>query len=64
MDKVEIEDISEKLISLGIAGPKAAEALTKAGIDVLQLEAGQIVDVVWQDVGISVARNTHPQMDG
>ncbi len=64
MDKVEIEDISEKLISLGIAGPKAAEALTKAGIDVSQLEAGQIVDAVWQDVGISVARNTHPQMDG
>lgn len=64
MDKVEIEDISDKLVSIGIAGPKAAETLTKAGIDLSQLEAGQIVDTVWQEIGISVARNAHPQMDG
>ena len=64
MDKVEIEDISEKLVSIGIAGPKAAEILTKAGIDVSQLEPGQVVDTVWQEIGISIVRNTHPQMDG
>ena len=64
MDEVEVEDISDKLVSIGIAGPKAAETLTKAGIDVAQLEPGQVVDAVWQEIGISVARNAHPQMDG
>lgn len=64
MDKVEIEDISEKLVSVGIAGPKAAETLTKTGIDASQLEAGQVVDAVWQEIGISLVRSSHPQMDG
>ncbi len=64
MDKVEIEDISEKLVSIGVAGPKAAETLARAGIEASQLEPGQIVDAVWQEIGISVARSTHPRMDG
>jgi folate-binding protein YgfZ len=64
MDKVELEDISDKLLSVGIAGPSAAETLTKAGIDAAQLERGQVVDAEWQDVGVSVARSTHPRMDG
>lgn len=64
MDKVEIEDISEKLVSVGVAGPKAAETLTHAGIEVSQLEPGHIIDAVWHDAGISIARNAHPQMDG
>ncbi len=64
MDKVEIEDISEKLVSIGVAGPKAAETLTKVGIDASQLESGQIVDVVWQEIWISVVHSSHPQMDG
>jgi folate-binding protein YgfZ len=64
MDKVEIEDISEKLVSIGIGGPKAAETLTKAGIDVAQLEPGQLIDAVWNEIGVSVTRNIHPRMDG
>jgi folate-binding protein YgfZ len=64
MDKVELEDISDKLSSIGIAGPKAAEMLAKAGIDAAQLEPGQVIDVDWQDVGISIVRNAHPRMDG
>ena len=64
MDQVEIEDISDKLSTIGIAGPKAAEILASAGIDPSQLEAGQVMDLEWRGIGISVARNTHPQMDG
>ena len=64
MDKVELEDISEKLSSIGIAGPMAAETLAKAGIDAAQLEPGQVIDVDWNEIGISIARNTHPRMDG
>src|SRR6185437_5033411 len=63
MDKVDIEDISEKLVSIGIAGPKAAETLTKAGIDVSPLEPGNVTDRNWQELAVSVVRNAHPQMD-
>ncbi len=64
MDKVEIGDISQTLVSVGIAGPKAADTLTKAGIEASQVESGQVTDCVWQELEISIARNTHPQMDG
>lgn len=63
MDQVEIEDISDKLSSIGIAGPRASEVLSNAGIDVAQLEMGQVVDLEWRGIGISVARSAHPQMD-
>lgn len=64
MDQVEIEDIGDKLATIGVAGPQASEVLTKAGIDVAQLEAGQVIDAEWNGIGISVARSVAPQMDG
>jgi len=63
MDDVEVADISDKLSAVGVAGPGAAQVLQAAGIDVSQLEPGQVVDLVWHDMGISVARNTHPNLD-
>jgi folate-binding protein YgfZ len=63
MDDVEVADISEKLAAFGIAGPRAAQALQAAGIDVSQLDPGQVFDLVWHDMGISVARSTNPNMD-
>ncbi len=64
MDDVEVADISDKLGAIGMAGPKAGEVLTAAGIDVSQLEAGQVIDTVWQEFGISIARSVQPQIDG
>ena len=64
MDDVEVADISDKLAAIGVAGPKAREVLAAAGIDVSQLEPGQVIDTVWRDIGISVARSAQPQMDG
>ena len=64
MDQVEIEDISDKLSTIGVAGPRAAEILSKAEIDVSQLEAGRVTDQEWRGIDISVARSAHPQMDG
>ncbi len=64
MDDVEIEDISDKLGAVGVAGPKASEVLSNAGIDVSQIQPGQVINTVWREMGISVARGTHPQMDG
>ncbi len=64
MDDVEVADISDKLATVGVAGPKAAEVLAGSGIDVAGLEAGEVRDLTWNDTGISVAHSSHPQMDG
>jgi len=64
MDDVEVADISDKLATIGVAGPKAREVWSAAGIDVADLQAGQVSDMVWRDVGISVARSSQPHMDG
>jgi folate-binding protein YgfZ len=61
MDKVEIEDISDNLASIGIGGPKALEGLSCIGVDVSGREPGQMIDTVWRETEISIARNTHPQ---
>ena len=63
MDDVEVADISDKLSAVGLAGPHAATVLLRAEIDVAQIERGQVIDLVWHDMGISVARNTHPNLD-
>jgi folate-binding protein YgfZ len=63
MDDVEVADISDKLSALGLAGPKAGEALHKAGIDVSQLAQGELTDLKWKGVGITVARGTHPNWE-
>lgn len=64
MDDVEVADISDKLSAVGLAGPQAAQILGAASIEVGALEPGQLVDLIWQNTGITVARNTHPNMDG
>jgi folate-binding protein YgfZ len=64
MDDVEIEDISDKLAAIGVAGPKSAAVLSAAGIDIALLAPGEVSDPVWQGVGLSVARSVLPQMDG
>jgi folate-binding protein YgfZ len=64
MDDVEVADISDQLSALGIAGPRAAEAMQAAGIDVTGIVPGQVVDLVWREIGITVARGVHPNMDG
>lgn len=61
MDRVELEDISDKLASLGIGGPQAVEMWSSVGIDVAALEPGQVADSIWREIGISFARDTHPQ---
>ncbi len=64
MDDVEVENISDKLAAIGVAGPQAVATLQSAGIDVASLAPGQVTDLVWQGVGLSVARSVLPLMDG
>jgi folate-binding protein YgfZ len=63
MDDVEVADIHDKLSAVGLAGPGAGQTLQQAGIDVSPLERGQVIDLVWRDMGVSVARGTHPQVE-
>lgn len=64
MDDVEVAEISDELATVGVAGPQAAETLRTAGIDVAGMQAGEVKDLVWRELGISVARSAIPQMDG
>ncbi len=64
MDDVEVADISDKLTAIGVAGRKSREVLTAGGLDVPELEPGQVIDAVCREVGVSVARSAQPQMDG
>ena len=60
MDKVELEELSDKLASIGVGGPQAIDAMKRAGIDVPPLEPGSVAETAWSDIEISVARSTHP----
>jgi folate-binding protein YgfZ len=64
MDDVEVADVSDKLSAVGFAGPYAAKILRAAGIDATAFAPGQVADLVWRDIGITVARGTHPNVDG
>ena len=61
MDKVEIEDLSEKIVVLGIAGPKSGGVLAGLG---LSKEPGtlQLADVNWNGVTLSLVRGDNPSV--
>jgi folate-binding protein YgfZ len=63
MDDVEIADVGGKLSAVGLAGPLAVQLLEQSGIQVTQLAKGQLHDVVWHNMGITVARGTHPNIE-
>jgi aminomethyltransferase len=57
MDDVEIGNISSGLTSLGVAGPKAAEVLEKAGLNPGAARSGQVLDGNWNGMGFSLVRD-------
>ena len=63
MDQVEIEDISEKLISIGIAGPHSGEVLKAAGFQFPQLQALQFTDITWQQINVTLMRHDNPLVE-
>ena len=56
MDDVEVSDKSSTLTAMGIQGPKAAEVLERAEIHDPGLEPMQVVDLIWNGIGISLTR--------
>ncbi len=57
MDDVELTDISEKLGSIGIAGPAAVGVLQRFGAPV-DLEPGEVRDCTFEGTGYSLVRGT------
>lgn len=56
MDDVEVTDISDKLTSLAVQGPRAKEVLRDAGVQFKDVDPMEVQDVTWNDVGISITR--------
>ena len=56
MDKVELSDKSSELVAIGMQGSRSAEVLRKAGITAADLEAMQLADVNWNQIGIALIR--------
>ena len=56
MDDVEVEDISDKLATLGVIGPATRAVLERGGFPLPELAKGEVADLHWNDLGCSVAR--------
>jgi folate-binding protein YgfZ len=59
MDKVEIEDLSEKVTVVGITGPQSGEALTCLGLN-KDLGTLQLVDANFNGSSVAVMRGDNP----
>ena len=57
MDDVEIGDISEKLTSIGVAGPLALQVLQSAGLLAGELKPGELTDGSWDGHGFTLVRD-------
>jgi aminomethyltransferase len=56
MDKVELTDKSNELTAIGVQGPRVPEILAKCGLEDPGLEAMQIADLKWKEVGVTLIR--------
>lgn len=56
MDKVELEDVSDRLTAIGVQGPKTRDVLNAAGLDLPDVEPMQVKDFSWQEIGLTVTR--------
>jgi folate-binding protein YgfZ len=56
MDKVELNNISDKLTAIGITGPKSREVLQRAGFELPQLGGLQLAEVIWQGINLRLVR--------
>lgn len=64
MDDVEVSDVSQKLSTIGVAGPNAESTLQSAGLLPKALEDGEVVDENFHGAGYSVTRSVVEKLDG
>ena len=63
MDDVEVKNVSDEWMGVGIAGPAARQLLDKAGIDVPDLKTLQFAEMTWQGAPLTLVRTDHPAVD-
>ena len=56
MDDVEVADVSDNLVALGVAGPGALEVLRAAGFDLPGLAPLQFAELSWEQIKLTVVR--------
>lgn len=57
MDDVEIGDIGNRLTSIGVAGPRAVEVLSSAGLMPRAAKPGEVLDGSLKGIGFSLVRD-------
>ncbi|HEV8047996.1 MAG TPA: folate-binding protein [Terriglobales bacterium] len=62
MDDVEVSKLGQ-LTAIGIAGPKARQALQTAGFEIPELEALQSAETNWRNNPVTVARGDNPSVE-
>ena len=62
MDDVEVSKLSEAT-AIGIAGPKARQALHSAGLQITELEPLQFVQVTWRNLPVTVVRGDNASVE-
>jgi folate-binding protein YgfZ len=63
MDDVEVANLTDRMQSIAIAGPKASAVLRTAGFQFPQLGSLQFADVTWQNAQVTLVRGDHPGVD-
>jgi len=63
MDDVEVNDVTDKLTTISIAGPGARATLQAAGITVQEIEPLQLVELAWRGVDITLVRADNPLVE-
>jgi folate-binding protein YgfZ len=62
-DDVEVADVSDRIIALGLTGPESRGVLERAGTPVLELTWLQFADLQWKDTGITVLHSGEEARD-
>jgi len=56
MDDVQLTDVSDQIIAIGVQGRKSREVLQQSGIAVPELDHMQVADLAWNNVQVSLIR--------
>ncbi len=60
MDKVDVEELGDRLVAFGIAGPKSNEVVSSLGVALSDSSALTISDANWKGITVTVIRGDNP----
>jgi len=63
MDDVEVASPSDKLTSVGMAGPKSRAVLERAGFRIDEIAPLRAIDMIWQQIGLTILRGDNPAVE-